>query len=178
MRRVLWRTWPRPLCRGVPEQRRPVFPRRRPGPLSPTTRGVARRSGPASRSFPLLRGWWRSRGVRQRVRVVGQELAGRLDPEGDAVEGLGDGIVQVTSQPLALLEGGLAAGFGEQPGVLDGDRRLVGNGPQEDLLVLARLRFREEAEEDLAKRKPPREQRQAVHDVPRRLAHEAMDGRV
>ena len=109
---------------------------------------------------------------------VRQELAGRLDPEGDAVEGLGDGVVQFAGELLALFEGGLAASLGEEPGVLDGHGGLVGDGPQEHLLVLAGLLFGEKAEEDRAQSPVPGDERQAVHDVPRRLANIAMDGRV
>src|SRR5829696_1749591 len=110
--------------------------------------------------------------------VVGQELTGRLDPERYAVEGLGDGVVQLTGQPLALFEGGLAAGLGEEPGVLDSDGRLIGHGPQEYLLVLAGLSIGEEAEEHRSQRPALGDKRQAVGDVPWHLTHEAMDGSI
>ena len=47
--------------------------------------------------------------------------------------------MQLAGQTLALLEGGLAAGLGEEAGVLDDHGGLIRDGPEKDLFVLAGL---------------------------------------
>src|SRR5215212_9708900 len=127
-------------------------------------------------------------GLRQREDVldrVGRPLWARLQQgssglgaQGYAVERLGDGVVQLAGEALTLFEGGLAAGFGEEAGVLDRHGGLVGDGLKEDLLFLAGLPSGEVAEEDGAHGPVPRDERQAVGDVPRHLANETVYGSV
>src|SRR5215212_12124050 len=112
------------------------------------------------------------------IRIALHQGARRLGAQGYAVEGLGDGIVQLAGEALTLFESGLAAGLGEEASVLDRHGGLVGDGLKEDLLFLAGLPSGEVAEKDGAHGPVPGDERQAVGDVPRHLAREAVYGGV
>ena len=67
--------------------------------------------------------------------VFGPEAGQHLGNEARREEGLGDGVVQLASQALALLEGGALLSLLVEPGVLHGHRCLVGDGAHEADLV-------------------------------------------
>ncbi len=83
--------------------------------------------------------------------------------------------MQLPGQPLALFQGSLAAGLGEQPGVLHRHRRLVRHGPQENLLVFAGFMIGEVSQVDRTESPSPRDERHDVDDVPRSLADEVVN---
>jgi hypothetical protein len=98
--------------------------------------------------------------------------------QGYAVERLGDGVVQLPGEALPLFEGGLALRGGEQLGVLHRNRNLVGNGAQEDPLVLGGLSTGQVVEVDGAERLSARDKRHNIYSVPSGFADEGVNGSV
>jgi hypothetical protein len=65
--------------------------------------------------------------------------------------------------------------LGKEPGVLDHDGALVGDGLEEGLLVLAGLLIREVQEVDSAQGSAPRDKGHDISGVPRDIANEVVD---
>jgi len=86
--------------------------------------------------------------------------------------------VQLAGEALPLFQRRLAAGLGEKACVVYDDGGLIGDGRQEDPLVLAGLLSLEVAEVDRAQDSAPGDERHDEDRVPLGFAHGAVDGSV